>query len=386
MRKNTKIPALTKKKLIHYGNYIQILKIARKYGLNIVTISPYGNAMYRKMSLYCSSNAYKSLSDNIIFNEKESRLEITTKYYSGKACTYILDLNDEDICIKSGLDCYIQFSRANKIYKAEDYHYDKLDRWYDKESGKYVCSAKPILDYNPKYEKIPLINVYEYDLNSAYMSTLLKVCPDLEHPIYDSKVKKNQVGFLIDDDLTMTYKGQADVVFNLIPTPEKWLKYIDKWYNKKKASKGLLKQEAKAMLNLPIGYCQRTNPFLRAYVVHTCNNIIRALINDQTIMWNTDALFSLNRRVDLLLGDEIGMFKEIRLKKFIYIGNNYQVNDNLPTYRGIPKGWYDDDITLEDVANGLVTRCNKYIWDPISLELKKNERSLYEEINQSSEG
>ena len=179
----------------------------------------------------------------------------------------------------------------------------------------------------------------------------------------------------------MIYKGQADVVFNLIPTPEKWLKYIQKWYNKKKVSKGLLKQEAKAMLNLPIGYCQRTNPFLRAYVVHTCNNIIRALINDETIMWNTDALFSLKRRVDLLLGEEIGMFKEIRLKKFIYIGNNYQVNDNLPTYRGIPKGWYDDDITLEDVANGLVTRCNKYIWDPISLELKKNERSLYEEIN-----
>ena len=67
-----KIPVLTKKRLLSSGKYKDLYKVAHKYGLNIITISPYGNAMFRKMSEYENSDKYKSLTDNIIFYEKES--------------------------------------------------------------------------------------------------------------------------------------------------------------------------------------------------------------------------------------------------------------------------------------------------------------------------
>jgi hypothetical protein len=94
------------------------------------------------------------------------------------------------------------------------------------------------------------------------------------------------------------------------------------------------------MLNLPIGYCQRYNPFLRSYVVNKCNNKIKAIIDHNTLFWNTDAIFSRVRRPELELGTEIGQFKEIHCNTLTYVGNVYQINNEDPTYRGISKSWF----------------------------------------------
>lgn len=381
----TKKNVLKKKSIAYSNNISEIVNLIEDYGLKPITIGPYSNSMYKSVAEYELSKDYDRYTNNIVFQEKDTKLIITTKYYKhyGKVCSYIIDLNDEEFNIEEGLDAYIQFSKAYKVPKVKTYNWEALDRWLDIESNKYICSAKPILDYNEDYEAIELKDVYEYDLNSAYASVILKGIPDLYHPIYGEKVKKGEVGFLLDDELTMILDGYSDIKFKMIPCPDSLKDYIVKWYTLKKENKN--KNHAKAMLNLPIGYCQRTNPFLRAYVVHSCNNVIKALINDQTICWNTDALFSLKRRVDVELGDEIGMFKEIRLHKFIYVGNNYQVNDEKPTYRGIPKAWYTDDDDLMTVHQESVTRFNKWIWNPEELKLYRNERSLNEEIKQSSE-
>lgn len=69
--------------------------------------------------------------------------------------------------IKSGLDCFAAMSKAYKIPKAIEYNYSRLNNYFDEESGKYICTARPILGYNRKYEKQILTNCYEYDLNSA---------------------------------------------------------------------------------------------------------------------------------------------------------------------------------------------------------------------------
>jgi hypothetical protein len=120
----------------------------------------------------------------MIIELKDTKLEITTRYYDfGVPCTYIFDLNNEDIFKQSGIDCFKEFSKAYTVKKAETYNYERLDRYLSKEQGKYVCSARPILDYNKKYEKQLLTDCYEYDLNSAYANTLLKKIPDLDNPI-----------------------------------------------------------------------------------------------------------------------------------------------------------------------------------------------------------
>lgn len=371
----------------------KMLSLIDYYGLTAIKI---GNGQpYKSLESYKIANNISkvNLSQYMIIELKDTKLEITTRYYDfGTPCTYIFDLNNEDIFKQSGIDCFKEFSKAYKIPKADTYKIDTLERYLDKETGKYICSARPILNYNRKYEKQLLKDCYEYDLNSAYANTLLNKIPDLNNPIAAKwpdqvKVNKNEVGFIFDDELSMVKPGyMADVKFKLIDTPKRLKEFFIRWYNIKKNSTGNRKLEAKAMLNLPIGYCQRYNPFLRAYVVHSCNEVIKQLIDDDTLFWNTDAIFSLKRRPELEIGTDIGQFKEIKCDTLSYVGNVYQINDEDPTYRGISKSWfksfektYGRKYDLLKDFDKSISRINYYNLNWKELKLEVNE--LWEEKN-----
>ena len=362
-----------------------------KFGLKVIPLGIGGK--WRTFEQYKASDEgknYKGLSSHIIIELKDTKLEITSKYGSMelmKPCTYIFDLNcDPKSVLETGLETFSQLNRWFKVKKAKDYNFNKLEKWFNDETGKYVCSAKPTLGYNFKYQGMELHDCYEYDLNSAYFNTLLKRVPDLDNPIFNSKVKKGQVGFILDDQLTMILdkdtKSEVDVVFNLIETPEGLKRYCDKWYNIKKTTTDKdIKQRAKNFLNLPIGYSQRYNPFFRAYVVNQCNNLIDSLVEKNKeicLFWNTDAIFT-TKPIDeqLDLGLEIGQFKKIEGKTVRYKGNNYQIDENIPVYRGIPKTWFEAfEKRMGRQFNILIDRppirCNKFEWDWNKLELKEN--------------
>lgn len=382
------INILKRKKIIASEKAVnKMLSLIDYYGLSVIKI---GNGQpYKSVESWQIKNGLSkiNLSQYMIIELKDTKLEITTRYYEfGTPCTYIFDLNNEDIFKQSGLDCFKEMSRAYTIKKAEAYNYEHLNQFYSNETGKYVCSARPILDYNRKYEKQLLKDCYEYDLNSAYANTLLKQIPDLNNPIIANypdqiKVNKNEIGFIIDDELSIVKPGfKADIKFPLIDTPQKLKDFLIKWYNKKKNATGNEKLEAKAMLNLPIGYCQRYNPFLRSYVVNSCNEAIKAIIDENTLFWNTDAIFSLKRRPELELGTEIGQFKEIHCDTLCYVGNVYQINNEDPTYRGISKSWFK----AFEKENGRkynllldydkpISRINYYMlnWETLKLEVNK---------------
>ena len=373
----------------------ELISLIDKYELKVAKIGNYTEI--KSQNIFKERNKTDlNLSSYIIIELKDTKLEITTRYYEkyfkyATPCTYIFDLNNDDIFSANGLDCFREMSRAYKIPKAKDYKNARLDKWFDEETGKYICSAKPILSYNKKFENQPLVDCYEYDLNSAYAATLLEKLPDLTKPTFAEypnliTVNKDEIGFMIDDDLTLVEPGyKADVKFPMIKTPKKFKEFLIRWYTKKKTTTGLDKLAAKAMLNLPIGYCQRVNPFFRSYVVNSCNKVIKKLINSETLFWNTDAIFCLKKRPELNIGPEIGQFKEIKCDKLAYIQNTYQVNDEFPTYRGINKNWFkafekkfgrkynlllDNDKTLE--------RKNLYTfnWDTLQLERVDYEKEI----------
>lgn len=384
---------LIRKKIIKSAKEVnKLLSYVDYYGLTKVCI---GNGQECKSleAWKLKNKVYHTpLSQFIIINLKDTKLEITTRYHDyGKPTTYIFDLNEEDIFSVTGLDCFTQFSRALKIPKVETYDNPVIKKYLDREKGKYVCSASPILSYNKKYEKQYLTDCYEYDINSAYSATLLRQIPDLYNPVTANypemvKVNKNEVGFMLDDQLTMVEPGKyADIKFKLIETPLSLKNFINKWYNVKKTSTGLEKLRAKAMLNLPIGYSQRYNPFLRAYVVHNCNKVIKSLIDDDTLFWNTDAIFTKKRRSDISLGNEIGEFKEIHCRELTYIGNTYQINGEDPTYRGISKAWfkafekkYGRKYDLLKDHNKQIERINYWSLNWTTLKLEVNR---YEKVN-----
>lgn len=379
---------LKRKQIIKSAEEInKMLSLIDYYGLTPVKIGR-GQKYKSLESWKIGNNISKiSLSQHMIIELKDTKLEITTRYYEyGVPTTYIFDLNNEDIFIRSGLDYFKEFSRAYKVPKADKYNIERLNRYKNTENNKYVCSASPILDYNRKYEKQLLENCYEYDLNSAYANTLLRKIPDLENPVIAKwpdqiKVNKNEVGFILDDTLSIVNSGyMADIKFKLIDTPKKLKDFLIRWYNRKKNSTGNEKLEAKAMLNLPIGYCQRYNPFLRSYVVNTCNKVIKELIDENTLFWNTDAIFSKVRRPELEIGNEIGQFKEIKCNKLVYVGNVYQINDEDPTYRGISKTWfksfekeYGRKYDLLKDYDKTISRINYYDlnWETLKLEVNE---------------
>ena len=243
----------------------------------------------------------------------------------------------------------------------------------DPDTGKYICSAGPIVGFNPKYEGVELHDVYEYDLNSAYSSIMLNKIPYVNRPYYNKVVGKNQIGFALDDECSMIKEGgYAQVVFDLIELKPEQKAYIERLYAKKTVAKSdFEKAEAKLMLNASIGYYQRWNPFVRAYIVHRCNEFIKGILDDDSVLWNTDAVFSLKRRPELELGLSIGEFKEEHIDRFAYKGNNYQINWDLPKYRGIPKAWYKEgwDILKDPTPK----RCNKFILDQERLRVVRNE-------------
>ena len=382
------INVLKRKQIISSAKVVnKMLSLIDYYGLTPIKIGvgqPHKSIEAWKLA---NNESKVSLSQYIIIELKDTKLEITTRYYDyGVPCTYIFDLNNDEIFKQSGLDCFKELSKAYKVKAAKEYNYERLDQCLNKETGKYVCSARPILDYNKKYEKQLLTDCYEYDLNSAYANTLLKKIPDLNKPVIANwpdqiKVNKNEIGFILDDELSIVKPGyMADIKFKLINTPDKLKDFLIKWYNIKKVSTGNKKLEAKAMLNLPIGYCQRYNPFLRSYVVNSCNAAIKQLINDDTLFWNTDAIFSLKRRPELELGNEIGQFKEIHCDTLCYVGNVYQINNEDPTYRGISKSWFKAfekqhgrryNLLLD--YNKQVSRLNYYElnWKTLKLEVNK---------------
>lgn len=211
----------------------KMLSLIEYYGLTVIKI---GNGQpYKSIETWKVANNISkiSLSQYMIVELKDTKLEITTRYYDfGKPCTYIFDLNNEDIFKQSGIDCFKEFSKAYKIPKAKDYNIKVLDKYLDLESNKYVCSARPILDYNRAYEKQYLKDCYEYDLNSAYANTILKQIPDLYNPIIADwpnqiKVKKNEIGFIFDDELSIVKPGyEADIKFKLIDTPKSLKEFL----------------------------------------------------------------------------------------------------------------------------------------------------------------
>lgn len=312
-----------------------------------------------------------------IVKENDSNIFIETCYYEPqyKATRYVVNLNGENKATVKGLQCFNKLQQyCYKAIHAKHYNIELLDALFDKEEGRYLCSSKPIIGYDPRYEKAELKDIYEYDINSAYGSIMLQGIPDVNHPYINAKTKKNQVGFFIDEDLSMTEKPGilCDIVFDIIQLTDDQKKYINKLYNLKETAKTDYEHNmAKLALNAGIGYYQRFNPFIRAYIVQKCNNVILGLLDDETVLWNTDAIFSLKRRPELALGASIGEFKEIKIDRFVYSGCNYQINHEIPKYRGIPKAWFKDR-QFDLLKDALPKRCNKYIYNETKAKLERN--------------
>ena len=286
-------------------------------------------------------------------------------------CTWIFDKTEADVN-------RIHPSRvskiANHVYKPAKAVAEGNDEFDRTEDGKIVQSAKPIIGYNEEFNNTEH-NVVVYDLNSAYAEALADKIIDTYKPRYFDFVGKDEVGFMFkDNDLKMVKEGkEADIVFPIIESPYK--EFARKDYEiKKTAPKGSKERDfAKQILVITVGLFQKTNPYLRAYIVGKCNEKIAYFLGkykDKICMWNTDAIYATEHieELDNLIGDNIGQFKIEYEGLFRQKGQNYQEVEIAKTsYRGVLKTAFGKDFNL--LTDGLPTKILPYKIDSYTCEL-----------------
>lgn len=311
--------------------------------------------------VYLSKNEYKfenggeNLNAESVVYDTDRYYKITTKFVSENltktndyGCTWIFDKTGNQ---QNHIHPSLVAKKYAKYYKPYNV-VEKNPKLFElTPEGKLLNSAKPIVGYNPKYDKTEH-QIVSYDLNSAYASVLMDKIIDTYNMDFFREVKENEVGFLLDTDLTMVHNGFADLVFPLIESPYK--EYVKEWYWKKKNSPKDSPERAiaKEILVITVGLWQNKNPFLRAYVVNSCNEFIERLIlkyEDKVCMWNTDAIYCTEEipEINALCGTEIGQFKIEYKGLFRQKGTAYQkVDDGETSYRGIMKMLFKKDFNI----------------------------------------
>lgn len=310
---------------------------------------------------------------NAFIEDKTVKFQVTTRY-KGVVATYIAfkDGRATDYMeTTTGLNAFIDLS-----------HYWKVPRI------KAIDSATPLIGYDDSPNRNNHKHIaWGYDLNSAYSAAMLKGWIDV------SKVPSRgfinpitQIGFDYNDDgmLELKHSGYCEWIFDKCETPEGVKQFIFKWYKMKEeavaAGDILQKNKAKSMLNYVVGYFQKVNPWLRAWVVCSCNEYIQNLLDEDSLFWNTDAIVSLRRRPDLEanLGTGIGQWKLEHEGEVAYVNNCYQWNGQTPTYRGVAKSWFKEGWDI--LKDELPVVGNAYEFNKEELRLEATEYASSELI------
>lgn len=295
-----------------------------------------------------------SLSDVSYLFAGPKNIELTTKVL-GRPTTYIFTLDGTEHNLINGGQAYAQLVKAckkNSWTVIPDLATDPLLNTYigrDDDEGKFLNNQAGLLWYNPQYNN-KKVYAYSYDINSAYLSCLMKKIPRTDYvKAYKRKVEKDEIGFLFDDKLTLVIAGYADIIFDLVDTPECVKKFAARWYARKKDKTSKYHNKAKTIINAAIGCLQYHNPYLRSYIVSTCNYFIQNLIDlETTVICNTDSIVS-TKKLDLTVGSEIGEFSLD--EGYITINKNNYISDWKIAQRGV-----NNNTILYKFENGRISK------------------------------
>ena len=235
---------------------------------------------------------------------------------------------------------FISTRSAGAYYVNFMKHYP-LAAWADIPKEAYNVEGATIetnVNFDKKWNRC-----WAYDINSAYPAALLKPVPDVNNDLGFGIIEEGQIGYRENDDgiLIEVNSGIAPYRFNLITSP--WIDYVKNQFNKirKFKEKGNLNEAGKIKegLVIAIGILRNHNPFLYTHILTECRKQINKYKDENTMLINTDCIYSAVPRNDIPLGKELGEFKELAQNgSLMYIdGADYQWETGEKCLRGIPK-------------------------------------------------
>ncbi len=199
--------------------------------------------------------------------------------------------------------------------------------------------------YDPDHAYEDLTNVYQYDMNSAYLYYFTKPLPYGDIIRRNSYVNQGEIGFVIENSidgkryLETCFEGEyADIIFKT----KVYQSFIDYAYENYK--KRLLitdefeKKGFKIRMHALHGNLKYHNVYISTAVVGYCKRQMLALRDDKTIMCTIDSITHIGpMKIDL--GNQLGQFKEEHTnEKFMYYNNAVKVwNDTDVYHKGLDK-------------------------------------------------
>lgn len=171
--------------------------------------------------------------------------------------------------------------------------------------------------FNEETQEREWDNVWVYDKNSAYLSILKDgYYPDIESgDLGMGIIKEDEIGYeVMGKNVILLDEGEwADVRFK-----RGYSNKLAKFANDTYAKLGLLKANPekaaeaaviKKAIVAAIGMLRNHNIWFYAYIVHSCRYIMEDLIDENTLICNTDSIISIGPRDDLEIGKKLGQFK-----------------------------------------------------------------------------
>lgn len=308
----------------------------------------------------------ETLKNTAFLVDKMVHIEFTTMYWDfPHPTTYRCRKDGADLNPTTGRAAFKEFQ---KYYKSPRLDNDKefCTVFEKNKTGSFINSASPLVGFNPEFDAATH-EVWVYDALSAYAEPLLSVVPDTRKKRYRDYVHAGEVGFIQHGArgliLTEIENSYADVICPLMSSP--WRGFVQLWFDRKQNPRDTAeKLKAKSMLTFAVGYLQRTNPLLRCWVVEKCNKKIRMLLDENSILWNTDAIYSLTPRDDIKLGENIGDFRLEYHGMLEHYGCNYhKIDTHEYSVRGVPKSWFQDDTSILNDPLPTKTGENLYYFD-----------------------
>ena len=201
--------------------------------------------------------------------------------------------------------------------------------------------------------------------------------PDTDHELGDGIVEEDEIGFntnfhfelkLVKPGSFATYRFKMKKSSKL----QEWAwKHFKRKNSFKLAGKTKEADELKLAVNSALGVISNHNIFLRCYITDTLYQNMEALVDENTLIANTDSIISLTPRPDLDIGKGLGQFKiEYENVNLIYEGNGYTVIDPktnkklVDKWRGRAKGAQEgyDPLTKITTTQQTYYKIGDFIW------------------------
>lgn len=249
----------------------------------------------------------------------------------------------------SASDAILQSSRSLRgiVKKVENKYNTKISVRNKIESHQLINHIETPSPYkNPFYDGQTTPHVYGYDLNSAY----------------SAYIKRYGLNWCTIPGVD--YAGQEELINAAVNS--ELCQYIDKWFLTKSTTTGTKHDEAKRMLNLITGHIRNINPFaykeLKWGVQNKMIDVFMKQCGNPIIYSNIDSIYTIGKCdfLEDMKGVELGQFKLEHFDcNFTWqFGKlNYQINDEYPVARGIPKKRFE---TFE-LTNGRPFKLNQDI-------------------------